>query len=77
MGRRLGHAAQRTLRFVPFDSRCLAQSLVLLTILSRRGISSSVVIGVEVAPFAAHAWVESGGRPLLRPLADEHRVTEL
>lgn len=77
VGRRLGQGVERTLRFVPFDSRCLARSLVLLTILSRRGISSTLVIGVEVAPFSAHAWVESGGCPLLRPLDDEHRVTEL
>ncbi len=78
MGLRLGHAVERTLRFVPFDSRCLARSLVLLGMLSRRGVSASVVIGAEVGEtFSAHAWVESGGRPLLSPLDDERRVVEL
>jgi hypothetical protein len=78
MGLRLGHAVERTLRFVPLDSRCLVRSLVLLGILSRRGISSTLVIGTEVGEsFSAHAWIESGGRPLLSPLADDHRVVEL
>jgi hypothetical protein len=78
IGHRLGHAVERTLRFVPFDSRCLVRSLVLLSLLSRRDISSTLVIGGEVAPsFSAHAWVESGGRALLSPLPDECRVAEL
>ncbi len=39
---------------------------------SRRGIASTLVIGVDVDPaFSAHAWVESGGRALLPPLDDE------
>ncbi len=78
IGHRLGHAVERTLRFVPFDSRCLARSLVLLRMLARRGISSTLVIGVEVDPsFSAHAWVESGGRALLSPLGDECRIVAL
>jgi hypothetical protein len=37
--------------------------------LARRGIDSVLVIGVKMQPsFSAHAWVESGGRPLLPPL---------
>lgn len=65
-GTRLGRAVQRTLRFVPFDSRCLLRSLVLTSLLARRGIPSSLVIGVAVEPrFAAHAWVETEDVPLL------------
>jgi hypothetical protein len=64
VGARLGHGIERTLRFVPFDARCLVRSLVLL--------------GVLNAPaFSAHAWVESGGRALLPPLDDSSRLTEL
>ena len=78
VGKRLGHAVRRTLGPLPFDSRCLAQSLVLTTILSRRGIDSTLVIGVGVEPaFAAHAWVESDGVPLLEPLDDANRLVEL
>lgn len=76
---RLGRAVTRTLKLLPTDSRCLMQSLVLTDLLTRRGIRSSLVIGVAPAPqFAAHAWVETAGRPLLpsrEPLY--HRLVEL
>lgn len=56
---RLGRAVSRVLRLAPRRSRCLLQSLVLTRMLSRRGIESSLVIGVAPGPnFAAHAWVE-------------------
>lgn len=65
-GVRLGRAVGRTLRHLPFDSRCLMRSLVLTSILTRRGIESSLVIEVQSTPrFAAHAWVERDGVPLL------------
>jgi hypothetical protein len=65
---RLGRAVTRTLRVLPADSRCLMQSLVLTGLLARRGIASSLVIGVRPAEeFGAHAWVEHDGRPLLPP----------
>ena len=67
-GVRLGRAVGRTLRHLPFDSRCLMRSLVLTSILTRRGIESSLVIEVQSTPrFAAHAWVEREGVPLLPP----------
>ncbi len=63
---RLGRAASRTLRLLPTDGRCLMRSLVLTGLLARRGISSTLIIGVRPEPeFSAHAWVEHGGRPLL------------
>lgn len=77
MGLRLGHAVGRTLKWVPFDSRCLVRSLVLTSMLARRGIGSVLVIGVTVEPaFSAHAWVESGDRALLPPL-EANRLVEL
>ena len=55
-----------TLRPVPGDTRCLARSLALTRVLSRRGIPSTLVIGARTDPgFLAHAWVEHGGAPLL------------
>jgi hypothetical protein len=65
-GWRLGRAVTRTLRLLPTDSRCLVRSLVLTGLLARRGIRSSLVIGVRTdQDFEAHAWVEYAGRPVL------------
>ena len=66
--RDLGVAVARTLAFVPGDTRCLARSLVLGTLLARRGIPATLVIGAHAAPsFRAHAWVEHAGQPVLSP----------
>lgn len=68
LGYRLGRAVGRTLRHLPFDSRCLMRSLVLTSILARRRIQSTLVIAVLPQPhFEAHAWVEQDGIPLLAP----------
>jgi Transglutaminase-like superfamily len=79
-GVRLGSAVQRTLRFVPADTRCLVQSLVLTRLLARRGEPGAVVIAVSPPgeAFGAHAWVELDGRPLL-PANDpeQTRLAEL
>jgi hypothetical protein len=71
-GARLGHAVARTLGALPADSRCLMQSLVLSAMLARRGMATTLVIGVKPGEtFGAHAWVELQGIPLLPPLADQ------
>jgi transglutaminase superfamily protein len=63
---RLAHAVGRTLSPLPGDTRCLMRSLVLSSLLSRRGLQSTFVIGARAEPdFAAHAWVEMAGRPVL------------
>jgi hypothetical protein len=62
----LGGAVVRVLGLLPTDSRCLISSLVLLALLERRGVDSTLVIGVGVEPeFAAHAWIECEGEALL------------
>ena len=66
-GLRLGAAVTRVLGVLPRDPRCLNTALVLSALLARRGIGATLVIGVRADPFAAHAWVEYGGRPLLPP----------
>jgi len=77
-GLRLGRVVERTLRALPVDSRCLITALVLTRMLTRRGLESSLVLGVRTQPrFAAHAWVERDGTPLLPTTADFHRLTEL
>jgi hypothetical protein len=40
---------------------------VLSALVARRAIASTVVIGIRADPYAARAWVEHGGRPLLPP----------
>lgn len=79
IGARLGSAVYRTLRLLPTDSRCLVQSLVLSDLLAARAISSALVIGAHSRPeFAAHAWVEHCGRPLLPTEGfSESRLLEL
>jgi hypothetical protein len=63
---RLGRAVTRTLPLLPTESRCLMRSLVLTSLLARRGVPSRLVIGVKASgEFAAHAWVEYDGHPVL------------
>jgi len=75
---RLARVVERVLRFLP-DARCLTRSVVLVGLLARRGLSSSLVIGVAPGPgFAAHAWVEHDGIPILPALeATYSRLVEL
>ena len=76
IGRRLGQPVRRTLDPLPWDSRCLMRSLVLLGMLARRGVVCDLVIGVRSGEtFAAHAWVEHGGHPLLPTLGYEPLTT--
>jgi hypothetical protein len=76
---RLARAVQRTLRLLPTDTRCLSQSLVLTALLARRGVPSTLVIGVSPGEsFGAHAWIEHQGVPLLPPFeAEFQRLVEL
>ena len=78
-GYRVATVTVRVLGMLPTDARCLIRSLVLTDLLAKRGIGSSLVIGVTPAPnFAAHAWVELDGVPLLPALESTYsRLVEL
>jgi hypothetical protein len=78
-GVRLGEAVGKTLRHLPFDSRCLMRSLVLTSLLARRGVAASFIIAVKPeSEFIAHAWVERAGVPLLEPAGPAFaRIVEL
>jgi hypothetical protein len=77
IGRRLGQPVRRTLDPLPWDSRCLMRSLVLMRMLARRGVVCRLVIGVRPGEeFEAHAWIEHDGHPLLPTLGYE-RLTVL
>jgi hypothetical protein len=41
---------------------CLPRSLALMVALRRLGVDAEICFGVLKFPFAAHAWVEAGGR---------------
>ena len=75
-GARLGRAIDRTLSPLPFDSRCLVRSLVLLRMLARRGESAHLVIAARPGDaeygFEAHAWVEVRGQAMLQPAASPY-----
>ena len=67
-GRALGDITTRVLGALPTDGRCLIRSLVLTGLLSRRGISSKLVLAVYPGQeLAAHAWVEHDGAALIEP----------
>jgi hypothetical protein len=77
-GIRIGEIVQRTLGPLPLDSRCLVRALVLTRMLARRGIDSLFVLGVRAKPdFAAHAWVERAGVPLLPTAPEFQRLAEV
>jgi hypothetical protein len=79
-GRRLAPAVVRTLKPFPQGERCLLRSLVLLSVLARRGVASDLVIAVlpgDDLPLDAHAWVEIDGRALLAPAPDFGRLVTL
>jgi hypothetical protein len=67
MAVRLGRAVVRSLMLLPTDQRCLIRSLVLSRVMARRGLDSTLIIGVgrDGDEFAAHAWVEHRGVPVL------------
>ena len=79
-GQRLGRAVVRTLAPLPRGSRCLTRSLVLLSLLARRGMAADLVIAVQPTAdpsLDAHAWVEVDGSPLLAPALDYGRLVTL
>ncbi len=66
LARRLARPVVRTLRPLPVDSRCLMRSLVLIRMMARRGARCDLAIGAQSGTtFAAHAWVEHAGCPVL------------
>jgi hypothetical protein len=79
LARGLGRAVVRTLTPLPADSRCLVRSLVLLRLLARRDVAARLVLGVTPGErFAAHAWVEQDGVPVLATGGERfHRLAEL
>lgn len=60
--RRIGRMIQEASRHLPWECRCLVQAIAGKLMLVRRGITSTVYIGVakdEHKGFNAHAWLSS------------------
>jgi hypothetical protein len=68
---RVSRAVRRTLGALPGDSRGVIASLVLIAVLARRGVASSLVVGRPRNGYGAHAWVEVGGLPALPAAKDK------
>ena len=66
-GRQICHAVSTASRNGVYRAKCLPQALVGWRLLARSHIPAELKLGVrkDRAGFAAHAWVESGGRILL------------
>jgi hypothetical protein len=65
----------------PFRHSCLDKALATDAMLKRRGMPSSIRVGVRrgqvAAPLDAHAWVESGGAVVIGALDDLRDFTVL
>jgi len=46
----------------PRELLCLRRSAAITWMLRRHGHTAEMVVGASIIPFAAHAWVELGGR---------------
>lgn len=58
-------AAFVQLRYVATaHDRCLTRSIALASRLFAQGLPAELVLGVQLRPFAAHAWVQAGDRLL-------------
>lgn len=63
----LGRLVNIAARYGPIRSACLVRSLVLIRILSARGVTGTLQIGVRKGASSqldAHAWVEYEGTPV-------------
>ena len=64
----MGRDAARTIRAFEYArllrtaaDRCLPRSIALALCLASDGMRANVVVGVRLAPFGAHCWVQQGG----------------
>jgi len=57
--------------------RCLPRSIALALGLAARGCRAHVVIGVKLAPFAAHCWAQAGDEVLNDSAEEVQRYTPI
>ena len=61
---RLDHVVAVAAALYPGRALCLERSLVLYDRLRRAGVRAEFRLGVQAAPFTAHAWIERHGAPV-------------
>lgn len=54
------HVFLKARKFVPIETRCLVDSLSMVTFLAKRHLHANIVFGVTGYPFTAHCWVQAG-----------------
>lgn len=57
--------------------RCLSRSIALALCLARHGCRAHVVLGVKLAPFAAHCWAQNRGEVLNDEVEEVRRYTPI
>jgi hypothetical protein len=57
---RVAWAVAAAARRLPWRTECLEQALAARTMLRRRGIASTLYLGVAKDPVVAHAWLRAG-----------------
>jgi hypothetical protein len=60
VSRRVAWAIAVAARRTPWRSACLEQAIAAKAMLRRRGIASTLYLGVAKDPFVAHAWLRVG-----------------
>ena len=65
---RLARLVEIAGRYIPLSATCLKQALVLSWLLKRRGVATTLQIGVahREGAFTAHAWLEYNGQVVFR-----------
>jgi hypothetical protein len=67
LARRVGWAVGVASRYTPWKTRCFAEAIAAKAMLRRRGVPSTLYLGVNKAAegeIAAHAWLRCGSRVL-------------
>lgn len=73
--RRVGRMVEKVSRHTVWESKCLVQAIVCKIMLRRRGIASTLYLGVgkdEKKSLVAHAWLRCGGKILTGGRGVEH-----
>lgn len=62
-------------KFMPFSCKCIEIAFAVKLIAAFHKMEAFLIIGVRLQPFAAHAWVESGGSAF--GIAEKSKYKEL
>ena len=74
---RIAAAFRATSGWIEAADQCLPRALAARRMCNRRGLGAALVLGVRVAPFAAHAWVQAGGAVVVGDLEQVRLYTPI